>query len=230
MKNKPPVPIEINKKTRLFNQHLRELKDARRVVYEGYPREKPFETPEEIYDYLNQDLIDCLLCGRRLGSLPAHLARIHRMSTDDYKTKYGLPYSRGLTCAGYTESLSKSKKEWVAKNPEKQQAKLEQAWATQNAGRTKPRTSGLKHMITENKRLHFVHHEKWDRKALEPFVQKIEAGARFIDLIADSSQSAVREALNRYPDLKERYVVGIKQSKAQRARDCVAIREARRHA
>jgi hypothetical protein len=70
---------------------------ARRKVMPGYPVEKPFETREEVNNYLNSDRLICLLCGKTYKSLCTHV-RVHGITADDYKEKYGLPFGCGLTC------------------------------------------------------------------------------------------------------------------------------------
>ena len=70
---------------------------ARRKIMPGYPVEKPFETRQEIDDYLNSDRLVCLLCGKTYKSLCGHLS-VHGTNADDYKEKYGLPFGAGLTC------------------------------------------------------------------------------------------------------------------------------------
>ncbi len=70
---------------------------ARRRIMPGYPIEKPFETREQVEEYLNVDRLVCLLCGRTFKSLCTHLL-VHGTNADAYKEKYGLPWGCGLTC------------------------------------------------------------------------------------------------------------------------------------
>jgi hypothetical protein len=59
----------------------------------------PFRTRREVERYFGGKKIECLLCGRRFGRLSFHLAAKHGVTTDDYKSRFGLPWSRGLTSA-----------------------------------------------------------------------------------------------------------------------------------
>jgi hypothetical protein len=59
----------------------------------------PFQTMDEVNDYLSGDTITCLLCGRRLQRLHKHLYGIHDLSPDEYRTQFGIPYRRSLTSA-----------------------------------------------------------------------------------------------------------------------------------
>ena len=58
-----------------------------------------FRTRRQVERYFAGDTIKCLLCGRRFGRLSFHLAAKHRVTTDDYKSRFGLPWSRGLISA-----------------------------------------------------------------------------------------------------------------------------------
>ena len=55
-----------------------------------------FETKEEVDEYFSGEKIECLECGKMFFSLGNHITRIHHISVDEYKTKYGLPATRGL--------------------------------------------------------------------------------------------------------------------------------------
>jgi hypothetical protein len=59
----------------------------------------PFRTRREVERYLGGKTIKCLLCGGRFRRLSFHLAAKHGVTTDDYKSRFGLPWHRGLTSA-----------------------------------------------------------------------------------------------------------------------------------
>jgi hypothetical protein len=69
----------------------------------------PFKTRRDIERYFSGDTIECLLCGRQFKRLQTHLAAKHGVAADDYKRRFGLPWTRGLTSAaslansGWTE-------------------------------------------------------------------------------------------------------------------------------
>lgn len=56
----------------------------------------PFQTIEEVNEYLDDDLIYCLECGGRYKSLASHIHHSHTLSPDDYRRKYNIPMSYGL--------------------------------------------------------------------------------------------------------------------------------------
>jgi hypothetical protein len=60
---------------------------------------RPFKTRLEVESYFSGDTIECLLCRRHFKRLQSHLAAKHRMSADEYKERFGLPWTRGLTSA-----------------------------------------------------------------------------------------------------------------------------------
>lgn len=58
-----------------------------------------FRTRQEVDRYFSGRMIKCLVCGKRFGRLSFHLAAKHGMTTDEYKGRFGLPWTRGLTSA-----------------------------------------------------------------------------------------------------------------------------------
>ena len=60
---------------------------------------KRFRTRNEVERYFSGRTIKCLICGKRFGRLSFHLAAKHAVTTDEYKFRFGLPWSRGLTSA-----------------------------------------------------------------------------------------------------------------------------------
>lgn len=58
---------------------------------------EPFKTRQEVDEYFNADRIECLLCRQRFRRLGTHLAAKHQISADEYRTQFGLPWTRGLT-------------------------------------------------------------------------------------------------------------------------------------
>jgi len=59
----------------------------------------PFRTRREVERYFGGKTIGCLLCKRRFQRLSPHLIRTHGMTPDEYRYRFGLPWSRGLTSA-----------------------------------------------------------------------------------------------------------------------------------
>jgi len=70
-------------------------KDRRKVV-DGFPWTGKFKTKTEVDKYFSGDRIQCLICGKWYKSLvPSHL-RIHNISENDYRERFGLPWRKGL--------------------------------------------------------------------------------------------------------------------------------------
>jgi hypothetical protein len=63
------------------------------------PIRRPFRTRREVERYFSGKTIECLLCGRRFSRLSFHLAAKHGLTTDQYKARFGLPWTRGLSSA-----------------------------------------------------------------------------------------------------------------------------------
>jgi len=65
----------------------------------GFPITEKFTTIESIREYLYGEKICCLICGRTYKGLLGHIPA-HKISADEYKERFGLPYRTGLTSAG----------------------------------------------------------------------------------------------------------------------------------
>ena len=88
-------------------QRNAEKRAARRVILPGFPVEPRSFTLAEVRDYFSGDWITCLLCGKSYRKLSAaHLHRIHSMTEDEYRARYGLPWRRGLISTHCFENYS----------------------------------------------------------------------------------------------------------------------------
>jgi ROS/MUCR transcriptional regulator protein len=65
---------------------------------------RAFKTRREVERYFGGKTIECLLCAQRFRRLAGHLAAKHEMSVDEYRLRFGLPWSRGLTSASSVAS------------------------------------------------------------------------------------------------------------------------------
>lgn len=74
------------------------------------PIRQPFRTRQEVERYFSGKTIRCLLCGKRFGRLSFHLAVKHGVTTDEYKARFGLPWTRGLTSASSRANSGWNKK------------------------------------------------------------------------------------------------------------------------
>lgn len=83
--------VEYNEKRELDRQRRNRKIEA----LDGFPKTEPFETIEELTEYLKgdgKDKIQCLECGRWYKTLFTHLNHKHNISVQEYKLKYGIPF------------------------------------------------------------------------------------------------------------------------------------------
>lgn len=86
----------------------------------GYPIENPFTSREAIENYLSDDRIICLICGRPFKALTSHLT-LHDMTAEEYKNKYNIPYTFGLARDTTRQMMSEGGKKHYAANPERRE-------------------------------------------------------------------------------------------------------------
>ena len=87
--------------------------NQRRFVLHGFPWNGMLETKEDVLNYLNGTEIQCLICGRFFKSLATHLVRIHETTVDDYKRRYGIPWTYGLICSDSAKKCALSCKKRI---------------------------------------------------------------------------------------------------------------------
>lgn len=222
-------PIEISDQSDLAAQARDKAKRSLRKVKPGYPRTKPFSTSQEVYDYLNQDEIDCLLCGARKQGLAAHLARIHRVSVLDYKERFGLPYRCGLTSA---RSREKRKDSWEARPPAAKAAttarlRAPEAQRLRREAVKTQRTSGLKRMVSSERAAGFAPktatYTAEHALSVISFMEREKVTLVVAREYFNIGHTTFFSLLNQHPEIRERY-----ENIARKA--CWAERVGRRHA
>ena len=67
---------------------------------------RPFTSRVQVEQYLADDRLVCLECGRRYAFLPAHLTRTHDLSAAQYRERWGLPAGTPLAGRAYREQHS----------------------------------------------------------------------------------------------------------------------------
>lgn len=112
----------------------------RRRVNPGFPVTKPFKTRHEIEEYLSGDKITCLLCGRQMKRLAVHLPKIHGMSVDAYRMKYGLPWGIGVASKPTRDAYRTATKKRVDEDPDMWREIGEIGRATSNKGKRNRQT------------------------------------------------------------------------------------------
>jgi len=105
-------------------------REKRRMAVAGFPQEFVFTDPEKLKDYFAGSKIQCLRCGKYYRKLGIHLLSIHGMEVDEYKAIYGIPWTKGLSCAETSELHANTAKEnikngvWVVSKEQAALARL----------------------------------------------------------------------------------------------------------
>jgi len=196
-------PKQINGKTKLRRLYKEEEKSARRFVTDGYPITRKFETLEAINEYLHGEKITCLICGKAYKALAGHL-RIHLISTDDYKERYGLPYRTGLSSEGSKELY----RERCASPAHLAHLKSIAPSFSANRPSNKGGTARLSHAKTLNARRNvegYIGHPKFTKIDLEKIINYMVDNdvplKRALRLCGGMSEHGFRETLKRHPEI-----------------------------
>lgn len=94
-------------------RNQRKFKSRRRTL-PGFPKTQAFESVDHVKKYMSGDSITCLLCGKQYKSLGVHLLKIHGVSPDKYKLKFGIPWTYSLMCEASVEKKSEQIKKRIA--------------------------------------------------------------------------------------------------------------------
>jgi|688.fasta_scaffold336989_2 hypothetical protein len=68
-----------------------------------HQKPQPFTSMEEVDAYFAQDPLPCLICGKAYHGLYAHIQMSHKMLLDDYKSEFGIPWTRKLNSPSLKE-------------------------------------------------------------------------------------------------------------------------------
>lgn len=77
-------------------------------------RDGPFTSLAELDAYIAGNMIECLECGRHFKSLATHIPRVHGMSHDDYRDKWGIPRRYPLAGQSTRAVLSNQMRDMIA--------------------------------------------------------------------------------------------------------------------
>jgi hypothetical protein len=166
-------------------------------------RPPSFHTRQQVERYFNSETIECLLCGRRFRRLGQHLAAKHDMRADDYRRRFGLPWSRGLTSAA-----SRNASGW---NPERREKarKIAQQSRFFELARSAPHREPAPFLKTQFMQNLGRHAAGFD----EAFEEKVLA--LFLEELSDAAIRACAQRWTRHRS-PSHHALALAQTKAQR--------------
>lgn len=74
-----------------------------------------FETAKQLGSYLNNDKLECLLCGKEFKNLGRHVTCGHKMTIEHYKHLFGIPAKYGLAGTGLRSIHRKNGLKYIKK-------------------------------------------------------------------------------------------------------------------
>lgn len=95
----------------IYNKRYYEKQKAKgKLPLSGFPWAGKFQTMAEVDNYLSGSTVQCLLCGRWFKMLGIHLTMFHSVSSDDYQSQFGIPWTKHLVSKDYSNQLSEQAK------------------------------------------------------------------------------------------------------------------------
>ncbi len=143
----------------------------------GFPWKGKFTQVKQIKEYFDHEKLQCLLCGREYHNLGLHITGGHKISHDEYKDRFGIPWSYGLAGMNFKTGASKRLKKLrklgkIAQSPSKEHMKKLHTAGKKN----RPPVEAFRN---ESRRKILEQHgrtEKWGDADYEEFLRRVASG------------------------------------------------------
>jgi len=177
----------------------------------GYPWSGKFSQFEELNAYFNADKLTCLLCGRQFNKLGNHISQGHQIPMDEYKERFGIPWTRGLAGKTYREKSSEHIKALRLSGKMAAMPSVEVIEKLKGTiGKRRPfteayRNDSRRRLLELNGRT-----KLWGSADYEEFLLRIESGRTPAEVGRDIDMpgaKAFRKYVRANPDFKRRYEV-----------------------
>ncbi len=178
--------------------------------YKGYPVKKPFKTMAEVDAYFSTDKLTCLLCGREYISLHVHTYNFHGVGAEEYKSMFGIPWTRGLIAESLRLKQSyimnmQRKMGILPSSPSAEHIKklIEYGPKNRRPVQAAVRNAMSKHALKTHNRV-----DKWSAKDFDEYLNRIKTG-RTITEVGRDKDMPCREVFDEYrrdnPDFAEKF-------------------------
>lgn len=175
----------------------------------GFPWKGKFTEVKQVKEYFNHPKLQCLLCGREYGNLALHITGGHKISHDDYKAQFGIPWSYGLAGMDFKTGASKNLKKLrklgkIAQSPSKEHIKK----LVSSQKKKRPSVEAIRN---ENRRKILEQHgrtEKWQPEDYEEILQRMLSGRTPMEVCQNKDlpgHSALHKYLKANPKFERKY-------------------------
>lgn len=164
-----------------------------------------FKNKEEVLNYLNQDRIPCLICGKTYKALGTHLQCIHGMTADEYKEIFNIPWSKGLVSPSTRQYQSNNLSRRIQDGSIPQVDVKVLIESRTNVLRRKPKDYHSKYMQDLARTAHRNNSKKKVLKILDVMEENRCTVWEATKLLGMTNYALVNETIAYFPELKERY-------------------------
>lgn len=174
----------------------------------GFPWTGKFTEVVQLKKYFAAEKLQCLLCGREYGNLGLHVTRGHKVSHDDYKARFGIPWTYGLAGASFKAVSSKRFKKMIKQGKIKKPSKEHIARLHKSHRKSRPAVEAFRN---ESRRKILEQHgreEKWQIADYEEFIKRIGHGRTPYEVGQDKdmpSKGAFMKFIKEHPKLLRQY-------------------------
>jgi len=207
-----------------------------------HPPAKKFSSKSDLAAYFGRDKLECLICGRRYIQLVAHIGPAHDMTADDYKDRFGIPWTYGL--AGKKFKANSSRRIKSTRESGRLSERPSKAHIARLVVAAKNRRKSVGAVSSDNRRKILATHKqsrKWGMPEFNEFLARIASGRTPTEVGSDSDLPTVhwfrrfiaqnKEHQRKFEAIWNRVPYGV-QARAyklspQFAKDLVALRRKR---
>ncbi len=175
----------------------------------GFPRRGKFTSVEELDAYFKEHKLTCLLCGRHYVQLGNHISQGHKISMDEYKEQFGLPWTYGLmgnACRKKFSSYLKKRRAAGKIPPTPSKDHIDKL--IKSSRKRRPLVEAYRN-DSRCRVLKFHGREKeWSGEDYEEFLRRIQSGRTPSEVGRDPDMPGVREFWKRLkaePGFRNRY-------------------------
>ena len=174
----------------------------------GFPWTGKFTEVVQLKKYFAAEKLQCLLCGREYGNLGLHVTRGHKVSHDDYKARFGIPWTYGLAGASFKAVSSKRFKKMIKQGKIKKPSKEHIARLHKSHRKSRPAVEAFRNESRRKILEQQGREEKWQIADYEEFIKRIGHGRTPYEVGQDkdmSSKGAFMKFIKAHPKLSREY-------------------------
>jgi len=175
----------------------------------SFPWAGKFQSVDELQQYFDQEKLVCLLCGKLCIQLAAHVGPSHKVTADEYKYRFGIPWTYGLAGKGFREKSAR--RITATRKAGALPAKPSHDHVARLIASARGRRANVAAIIDQNRsKLLATHNQEhlWGMEEFNEYLVRIASGRTPAEVGHDHDMPTFKwlnQYLRRHPHLRKRY-------------------------